>query len=152
MRNSSSLRSHAHAAIAATLACALLAGCGSSHGASASTGKAEGRLVQVVEQDFHIEAPATLTAGRYTFQVHNEGATDHEFLIAPSTNGALPLRPDGLTVDEEAVESQEPGSLEPGSPGADRLLTVQLKPGRYIFFCNMEGHYMAGMHHEVVVN
>ncbi len=148
MRSSSSLLRHAHAAIAAALVCGLLAGCGSSHPGRT----AQSKVVQVTEEDFHIEAPSSLTAGRYTFRIHNEGATDHEFIIAPTTNGTLPLRRDGLTVDEEAVESEEPGSLEPGSPGAVRTLTVQLKPGRYIFFCNMEGHYMAGMHHEVVVD
>ena len=89
--------------------------------------------------------------------------------IAPAVSGGLALctstaqaagtcfrttdqgYPDGLTVDEEAVERSEPGSLEPGAPGAVRDLTVQLKPGRYILFCNMEGHYMAGMHTELVV-
>jgi plastocyanin len=149
MRTGSKLRRHARAAaaIAAALACGLLAGCGSSHAAAGSAGP----IVPITEHDFHIEAPGRLTAGTYTFRVHNEGATDHELIIAPTTNGTLPLRPDGLTVDEEAVQSAEPGSLEPGSPGAERTLTVQLKPGRYIFFCNMEGHYMAGMHAEVVV-
>jgi hypothetical protein len=148
MRTASSLRKYARVALAAGLVCGLLAGCGSAH----SAGKSQSRVVPVTEQDFHIEAPSTLTAGTYTFRVHNEGVTDHEFIIAPATNGRLPLRRDGLTVAEEVVESAEPGLLEPGSPGAVRTLTVQLKPGRYIFFCNMEGHYMAGMHHEVVVN
>jgi uncharacterized cupredoxin-like copper-binding protein len=147
MRGGASLRVRAHALVAAAIACGVLAGCGGSH----ATAKSEGRVVPITEHDFHIEAPTTLTAGTYTFRVHNEGATDHEFIIAPTTNGTLPLRRDGLTVDEEAIESEEPGSLEPGAPGAVRTLTVQLKPGRYIFFCNMEGHYMAGMHAEVVV-
>ncbi len=53
--------------------------------------------------------------------------------------------------DEESVESSEPGSLEPGGPDARRVLKVNLAPGRYVFFCNMEGHFMAGMHHEVAV-
>ena len=39
----------------------------------------------------------------------------------------------------------------PGEPGATRYLTVELRPGRYVFFCNMEGHFMAGMHAEVEV-
>lgn len=109
-------------------------------------------MVAVSEHDFHIEAPARLTAGTYTFEISNDGATDHEFIIAPSPAGKLPLRPDGLTVDEEAIESEEPGSLEPAGPGARRALTVRLAPGRYTFFCNMEGHFMAGMHTEVVVD
>ena len=126
---------------------ALVSGCGSS-GASAKTSPP---VIGVTEKDFHISAPSRLKAGQYTLRVHNAGATDHEFIIVPSRTGNLPLRPDGLTVDEEAIEREEPGSLEPGRPGAVRDLTVTLKPGRYVLFCNMEGHYMAGMHTDLVV-
>ncbi|HEX5223823.1 MAG TPA: plastocyanin/azurin family copper-binding protein [Solirubrobacteraceae bacterium] len=135
------------AALAAAATALLAAGCGSSDHAPHAAAARE----SINEHDFHIAAPGTLKAGRYTFVVHNEGATDHELLIAPVTEGRLPLRPDGLTVDEEAVESKEPGALEPGSPGSVRTLTVDLRPGRYVFFCNMEGHYMAGMRSELVV-
>ena len=29
---------------------------------------------------------------------------------------------------------------------------MHLEPGRYVLFCNMEGHYMAGMHTVLVVH
>ena len=32
-----------------------------------------------------------------------------------------------------------------------KQVTVQLEPGRYVFFCNFEGHYLAGMHAPVRV-
>jgi uncharacterized cupredoxin-like copper-binding protein len=131
---------------AAALLCVAIAGCGESH-ASASAS----RTFAVTEHDFHIEEPATLTSGTYTFDVANQGVTDHELIIASTPNGSLPLRPDGLTIDEESLEAREPGSLEPAGPGARRTLTVHLIPGRYVFFCNMEGHFMAGMHAELVV-
>jgi uncharacterized cupredoxin-like copper-binding protein len=125
----------------------LLPGCGGKTRSEASA-----RALPVSEGDFHLQAPATLRAGTYTFHVDNHGPTYHELIIAPTTTGSLPLRKDGLTVDEEALERREPGSLEPAGPGAVRNLTVTLKPGRYVFFCNMEGHYMAGMHAEVDVS
>jgi uncharacterized cupredoxin-like copper-binding protein len=131
---------------ATALLCLPIAGCGESH-ANASAR----RTFAVTEHDFHIEAPATLTSGTYTFDVANVGATDHELIIVSAPNGSLPLRPDGLTIDEESIEAREPGSLPPGGPGARRPLTVHLTPGRYVLFCNMDGHYMAGMHAEVVV-
>jgi hypothetical protein len=134
-------------AAAGLLLAAVAAGCG----AQAHAGRASAQTVPVTERDFHISAPTRLPAGNYRLLVHNEGATDHELIIAPSANGELPLRPDGLTVDEEALEREEPGSLEPGKPGAVRALDVHLAPGRYVLFCNMEGHYMAGMHTELVV-
>ena len=127
--------------------CLALAGC-----AGGGPERADrGQVVQVTERNFQIEAPTHLTAGPVTFQVRNDGPDEQEFIIAPARPGGLPLRPDGLTVDEEAIEETEPGSLEPAEPGTVRYLHVDLAPGRYIFFCNMEGHYMAGMHREVIV-
>jgi uncharacterized cupredoxin-like copper-binding protein len=134
-------------ALAVALPAALASsGCGSP-GASAAPEHA----VTVSERDFHITAPAALQSGTVTLRVHNEGPDQHELIIVPGSVASLPLRADGLTVDEAAVESSEPGALEPGEPGTTRDLTVQLKPGRYVFFCNMEGHFMAGMHTEVEV-
>jgi uncharacterized cupredoxin-like copper-binding protein len=134
-------------ALAVALPAALVSsGCGSS-GASA----AQEHAVAVTERDFHITAPATIQSGTVTLRIDNDGPDQHELIVVPGAVAALPLRKDGLTVDEEAVESSEPGSLEPGEPGSTRDLTVQLKPGRYVFFCNMEGHFMAGMHTEVEV-
>ncbi len=129
------------------LACAAVLGCGKANPKVARSGP----TVTVTERDFQIEAPTHLPAGPVTLRVHNEGPDQHELIVAPATNGPPALRRDGLTVDEEAIEASEPGALEPGEPGAVRYLHVDLKPGRYVFFCNMEGHYMGGMHHEVVV-
>jgi uncharacterized cupredoxin-like copper-binding protein len=133
---------------ACAAAATTLAGCGGAGHANAGGG----RVAQVSERDFHISAPARLPAGKVTLQVTNEGPDRHELIIVPATAAALPLRSDGLTVDEEAVEGSEPGSLEPGRSGSVRRLTVDLAPGRYVFFCNMEGHFMGGMHAEVQVN
>jgi hypothetical protein len=123
-----------------------MGGCGSSR-ANASPEHA----VAVDERDFRIKAPVTLHSGTVTLRVHNEGPDQHELIVVSGASASLPLRQDGLTVDEEALEASEAGVLEPGEPGAVRDLTVQLKPGHYVFFCNMEGHFMAGMHAEVVV-
>ncbi len=131
-------------------ACALtafaLSGCGSTRASAAPE-----HAVAVTERDFHITAPTVLQSGTVTLRIHNAGPDQHELIVVPGTIASLPLRSDGLTVDEEALEASEPGSLEPGEPGSTRDLTVQLKPGRYVFFCNMEGHFMAGMHAEVEV-
>jgi uncharacterized cupredoxin-like copper-binding protein len=123
-----------------------LAGCGSSRASAAAA-----RPSQVTERDFKIEAPAKLHSGLVSLRVQNEGPDQHELIVVRGNEARLPLRPDGLTVDEEALEAVEAGALEPGEPGHTRALDVDLKPGRYVFFCNMEGHFMAGMHTEVVV-
>jgi uncharacterized cupredoxin-like copper-binding protein len=129
------------AALAATI---VLTGCGGSRTAA-------GQTATIVERDFRISAPARVHAGPITLHVDNKGPDDHELIVVPLHGAPLPLRPDGLTVDEEAVQASEPGHLEPGLPGAKRDLHVVLKPGRYVLFCNMSGHYLGGMHTVLVV-
>lgn len=104
----------------------------------------------VTERDFHITAPASVRAGNVLFRVRNDGPVEHE-LIVVRARGALPLRADGLTVDEEALAGATVAALEPGRAGSVRTLAVDLAPGHYILFCNMYGHYLAGMHHVLVV-
>jgi uncharacterized cupredoxin-like copper-binding protein len=132
--------------LACALAAIVAAGCGDT-----APGGHPIQVAAVNERDFHIAAPATLKAGEVVLHVHNNGPDNHELIIAPLHGATLPLRPDGFTVDEEAIERSEPGSLEPGAAGSSRELRVHLAPGRYEFFCNMAGHYLGGMHAVVTV-
>jgi uncharacterized cupredoxin-like copper-binding protein len=125
----------------------LCAGCGGGGSAAPS-----GQVLGVREADFHITAPEHVAAGNVTFRVHNEGPDQHEFILVRSATGKLPLRSDGLTVDEDALAHEEVTSLDPAKAGALRDVTVHLRPGRYVLFCNMTGHYMAGMHRTLVVS
>jgi len=102
-------------------------------------------------RDFHISAPKHLGPGDVVFTVDNRGPDNHEFILVRVGGAPLPFRPDGMTVDEDAVERQTVGALEPGEPGSVRLLRVHLAPGRYEFFCNMSGHYLGGMHAALTV-
>jgi uncharacterized cupredoxin-like copper-binding protein len=121
--------------LAATLS---MYGCGSGggdpHAASAS--------VPIKERDFKISAPRTLPSGRVDLSVDNTGPDDHELIIVRADH-VLPRRADGLTVDEDSIEKQTVGTLEPGLGARD--VNVDLSPGRYVMFCNMQGHYLGGM-------
>jgi uncharacterized cupredoxin-like copper-binding protein len=135
----------------AALLCALaiaLSGCGVTGSAGAST---TGKPVIVTERDFKIAAPEQVSAGTVELSVRNEGPDAHELIVVRQHDHPLPLRRDGLTVDEDAVEKATAGNLEPGAPGSERELTVHLTPGRYVLLCNMSGHYMGGMHTELLV-
>jgi len=122
----------------------LVAGCG-------STTKAGARSVRVTERDFAIRAPKRIAAGDVDLVVDNDGPDAHELILVRLDGRPLPLRQDGLTVDEEVLERRTLGGLEPGNPGAMRHLRVHLTPGRYELFCNMYGHYRGGMRTQVVV-
>jgi uncharacterized cupredoxin-like copper-binding protein len=102
-------------------------------------------VIRVVERDFSIKAPHVVPAGPVRIAVENRGPVSHELLLIRATKRGLPLRADGFTVDEESIEAHLVAVLEPQGPGREEVLAVDLKPGRYILFCNMAGHYAVGM-------
>lgn len=107
---------------------------------------------RVTERDFRVSAPRTLHAGVVKLSIANHGPDTHELIVVRSSAADLPLRHDGLTVDEDRLDPETAASIDGKPPGHTTHLTVRLRPGRYVFFCNMEGHYMGGMHAQVVVH
>lgn len=91
-------------------------------------------------------ASRTVKAGAVTFAVTNTSKTMiHEMVLAPVKDESKPLPYDqaSLKVDEDAAgHLGEVAELEPGKKGA---LTIDVKPGKYILYCNMPGHYVLGM-------
>jgi uncharacterized cupredoxin-like copper-binding protein len=118
-----------------------------------SGGSAPGvKVVHITERDFHISAPRRIRPGLVRIEVTNDGPDLHELIVVRDPKAApLPIRADGLTVDEDALDPETVGSLEPGAPGSVRALTLRLRPGRYEIFCNMAGHYLGGMHAVLLV-
>jgi hypothetical protein len=135
-------------AAALGLTAAILSGCGVPGRADAD---ADSGAVKVTERDFRITAPKELHAGKVRLSLYNHGPDTHELIVVREDAGPLPVRPSGITVDEDGLEAVTAGELEPGPPGSERELTLHLEPGRYVLFCNMSGHYMGGMHTELVV-
>src|SRR3954469_23630545 len=82
-------------------------------------------------------AAQTAKAGKVTFNVSNTGATMHQFAI-----GADPLTLDGAEPAASAALAKGE-MLHTGDTGA---VTADLKPGKYILYCLMGGHYAAGQH------
>ncbi len=90
--------------------------------------------------------PATVPTGEVTIQLTNDSKTVvHEMLVTAVADPtkALPYNDNENRADEEKTgDLGEVAELEPGKTGA---LTVTLKPGTYLLYCNIPGHYMAGM-------
>jgi hypothetical protein len=109
-------------------------------------------LVRVSERDFRIQAPRDVHAGRVRVRLENKGPDSHELIVVRQVAGQpMPLRSDGLTIDEEAVERRTAVVIEGLDRGGTHEQLVTLKPGRYLLFCNMAGHYLGGMHTTLVV-
>lgn len=88
----------------------------------------------------------TVKAGTVTFAVTNDSKDIiHEMILSPLKAGVteLPYLPDEYRIDEEKAEHLgEVSELDPGKMGS---LTVDLKPGTYIIYCNIPGHFFDGM-------
>ena len=132
--------------VLASVALLALPGCGS----GGSEADSHATRLRITERDFRISAPKHVRSGDLLLSVRNRGPDAHE-LIVVREGSRLPLRRDGSTVSEEKLEPVIAGALEPGRPHTMRTLRLHLAPGRYQLFCNMSGHYLGGMHTELVV-
>jgi len=88
----------------------------------------------------------TVRAGETTFEVINT-STDaiHEMIVVKlkDLTQVFPYNPNESRVEEDKLDTLgEVSELEPNQTGALRL---DLKPGNYLLFCNVPGHFMAGM-------
>ena len=90
--------------------------------------------------------PKVAAPGHVRFDVTNLASNlVHEVLVArvSDENQLLPYDQSRNKVDEEALEVL--GSVSEINPNKSASLTLDLKPGQYLLYCNVAGHYMAGM-------
>ena len=100
----------------AIFAIALLAISGCSGGQPAK--RAQGKEIRVAERDFKIAVSRKrVPAGDYTLAVDNKGPDSHELIVIKAQSPRLPLRREGMTVDEDSLKPAIPGLLEPEAPG-----------------------------------
>jgi hypothetical protein len=110
-----------------------------------------GTVVRVTERDFRIAvARQRVPSGDVRLLIRNRGPDAHEVILARTHSSRLPLRSDGLTVDEETLERGFIRELDV-PPGSVRELRLHLRRGHYELFCNMFGHYLGGMRAQLEV-
>jgi FtsP/CotA-like multicopper oxidase with cupredoxin domain len=73
--------------------------------------------------EFFIEVDSPVPPGTVTFHASNSGAVAHNFAL-------------------KSDPAQTTGDIQPGQMG---MLTIDLTPGSYEFFCSIAGHEAAGM-------
>jgi uncharacterized cupredoxin-like copper-binding protein len=87
-----------------------------------------------------------IPAGKVTFKVANAAKElQHEMLVVPIKDDKTPMP---FVDDENRADEDKAGSLGEVAeldPGKSGDLTLDLKPGLYALFCNIPGHYGAGM-------
>ncbi|MDE2445238.1 MAG: hypothetical protein KGO94_03605 [Alphaproteobacteria bacterium] len=120
---------------------------------SKNLGMVPGSKMDMSKAPMGIKAePAEVPAGKVTFNVTNVSKDMiHEMILSPTPNkdAALPyVDNENRANEEKAGHLGEVSELDPGKTGA---LTVDLKPGIYVLYCNIPGHLGAGMWTTVTV-
>ena len=104
-------------------------------------------------ESMHMEFSKTeVKAGKVTFNVSNKSETlVHEFVVVASGDSVelWPYNDSEQEVQEDALKVVN--EIEDIQPGKSGTLTVELSPGKYTMFCNIAGHFKAGMVHPLTV-
>lgn len=90
--------------------------------------------------------PKIATPGTVRFDVTNlASGLVHEVKVARinDENQVLPYDMSRNKVDEDGLQLL--GSVSEIEPNKSASLILDLAPGKYLLFCNVAGHYMAGM-------
>jgi uncharacterized cupredoxin-like copper-binding protein len=113
-----------------------------------------GTPVNVLLEDFTLRRDVDVVpAGTVRFRILNQGPTTHELSVIRTDRAPdkLPLQRDGLTINEDAPGMDFLDEAEGLDIGDRRTLALRLAPGNYVLYCNMEGHYLGGMHAALTV-
>ncbi|MFL5894217.1 MAG: cupredoxin domain-containing protein [Thermoleophilaceae bacterium] len=98
---------------------------------------ANGKVAVTLGEMFVRPGATSVKSGKVTFNVHNSGKLVHEMIVART-----PIAVAGSRASEKTSVG-EVSELRPGTSGHVKL---NLKPGSYVLFCNVPGHYAAGQH------
>jgi uncharacterized cupredoxin-like copper-binding protein len=114
-----------------------------------------GTPVDVRLDDFKVRMDTgVVPAGAVSFRLLGQGPTTHEFIVVRTDRppDKLPLQPDGLTVNEKAPGVELVGEADGLDIDDRQTLDLRLAPGRYVMYCNFEGHYLGGMYAALTVH
>jgi len=118
--------------------------------AAVSASPAGGQTISLSE--WKVVVAGTIKSGKTNVMITNKGTAPHELLVFKSD-----LDPSAYPVDA-AGDIQEKGTgvtlVSDGDnidPAGSQARTIDLVPGKYLFVCNIPGHFKQGMFTVVTV-
>jgi uncharacterized cupredoxin-like copper-binding protein len=138
----------------------LVSGCGGDDGTTATNAETEAaaptaQSVEIKMGEFFFDPKnATAQGGPTTIEAPNTGQVEHELVLFKSdmNPAQLPTEANG-EVDEEKMDevAEEVGEIPDVEAGNTKSEEFELTPGKYVMFCNLPGHYAAGMYGTLTV-
>jgi uncharacterized cupredoxin-like copper-binding protein len=114
----------------------------SASGSPASATDVTGGRTTVSMTDFAFQPKAlSAKAGKLRVTAKNDGNAEHELILIRTTRAANSLPKEG----DRASEAGNVGEIPEQAPGKSASHTFTLKPGKYVYICNVPGHYASGM-------
>jgi len=100
-------------------------------------------VAELADSKITVTVPS-VKAGKIKIGVRNLGTMEHSFEVLKTD-----LPQDKIPVDGASAKAKEDGKvgeIKSIAAGKSAALTVDLTPGKYVFICNVAGHYQLGMH------
>src|SRR5438093_11982950 len=100
-------------------------------------------VAELTDYKITVNVPS-VKAGKIKIGVRNLASMEHSFQVLKTD-----LAADKLPVDGTSAKAKEDGKVGeiPSIPaGKSASVTLDLTPGKYVFICNVAGHYQLGMH------
>jgi uncharacterized cupredoxin-like copper-binding protein len=100
-------------------------------------------VAELADSKITVNVPS-VKAGTIKIGVRNLGTMEHSFIVLKTD-----LAPDKLPVDGPSAKVKEDGKVGDIASipvGKSAAVTLNLTPGKYVFICNIAGHYQLGMH------
>ncbi len=118
--------------------------------ASPSASSASGATVSLTE--WKVDVGSTIKSGKTALTITNVGVAPHELLVFKSNRdpSAYPTDAAG-DIKEEGAGVSLVSDGDNIDPGGSQARTVTLAPGKYLFVCNIPGHFKQGMFAVVTV-
>jgi uncharacterized cupredoxin-like copper-binding protein len=106
-----------------------------------ASGAGTATSVTVTAKEFTlVPSVKSVKAGAVTFTMRNAGKVAHEMIVLKTSKAPGSLAGTGSSASEKGSLGEISG-IKPGKSGK---LTLTLKPGKYVLFCNLPGHYKSG--------
>ena len=127
--------------VAALIALSLLVAACTGPAADAPAGSQV--VVEMTDYKLTVNVPS-VKAGTIKIGVRNLANMEHSFEVLKTD-----LPHDKIPVDGASAKAKEDGkvgAIPSIAAGKSAAVTVDLTPGKYVFICNVAGHYQLGMH------